>query len=173
MKLRLTISLFTIATGLALLPSFALADAVRGTLVHEETIRVAPSADAARVGEAGRGNELVIIDSSRDWVHVEAILRPPSHDEDATEEEAAGKTITGWVSTKGLVMTRRKTETGSSLAKLRTRKTRPATVVAGAMRRRMQCGFTIASMISCPPRRSPRRLSIARPIFAGKSSGRT
>jgi outer membrane protein assembly factor BamD (BamD/ComL family) len=105
MKLRLTISLFTIVTCLALLSSFALADAVRGTLVHEETIRVAPSADAARVGDAGRGNELVIIDSSRDWVHVEAILRPPSHDEAATEEEAQGKTITGWVSTKGLVMT--------------------------------------------------------------------
>jgi outer membrane protein assembly factor BamD (BamD/ComL family) len=105
MKPRLTVSLFTIATGLALLPSFALADVVRATLVHEETIRVAPSADAARVGEAGRGNELVVIDTSRDWVHVEAILRPPSHDEDATEEEAAGKTITGWVSTKALVTT--------------------------------------------------------------------
>src|SRR5580693_3090320 len=103
MKLRFTISIFTIAACLPLCASFAFADAVRGTLVHEETIRVAPSADAARVGEAGRGHELVIIDSSRDWVHVEAILRQPSHDQDATEDEVQGKTITGWVSAKALV----------------------------------------------------------------------
>lgn len=81
----------------------AFADAVRGTLVHEETIRVAPSSDAARVGDANRGNELIIIDTSRDWVHVEAILRPPSNEEGATEEEAEGKAITGWVPKQGLV----------------------------------------------------------------------
>ncbi len=81
----------------------AFADAVRGTLVHEETIRVAPSSDAARVGDANRGNELIIIDTSRDWVHVEAILRPPSNEEGATEDEAEGKAITGWVLKQGLV----------------------------------------------------------------------
>jgi outer membrane protein assembly factor BamD (BamD/ComL family) len=80
-----------------------LADAQRGTLVHEETIRVAPDATAARVGEAGRGHELVILDTSRDWVHVEAILRVPSHEEGATEEEEEGKAITGWVLSKALV----------------------------------------------------------------------
>jgi outer membrane protein assembly factor BamD (BamD/ComL family) len=82
---------------------WAFADAVRGTLVHEETIRVAPSSDAARVGDANRGNELIIIDTSRDWVHVEAILRPPSNEEGATEDEAEGKAITGWVLKQGLV----------------------------------------------------------------------
>jgi outer membrane protein assembly factor BamD (BamD/ComL family) len=83
--------------------TFAFAQAQRGTLVHNETIRVAPSADAARVGEAGRGHELIIIETSRDWVHVEAILRPPSNEEGATEEEEAGKAITGWVPNKALV----------------------------------------------------------------------
>jgi len=34
---------------------------------------------------------------------VEAILRQPSHDEGATEEEEEGKAITGWVSAKALV----------------------------------------------------------------------
>jgi outer membrane protein assembly factor BamD (BamD/ComL family) len=79
------------------------ADAVRGTLVHEETIRVAPSADAAKLGEAKRGHELVIIESSREWTHVEAIIRAPSTEEGATEEEEEGKTITGWVLSKSLV----------------------------------------------------------------------
>jgi outer membrane protein assembly factor BamD (BamD/ComL family) len=108
MKLRFAVlaTLKIAATlSLSLCASFALADALRGTLVHEETIRVAPSADAARLAEVGRGRELVIIDTSRDWVHVEAILRQPSHDEGATEEEEEGKAITGWVSAKALITT--------------------------------------------------------------------
>jgi outer membrane protein assembly factor BamD (BamD/ComL family) len=65
---------------------------------------VAPSADAARVGDANRGNELIVISTSRDWTQVEAILRPPSTDEDATEEESEGKAITGWIPNAGLVI---------------------------------------------------------------------
>jgi outer membrane protein assembly factor BamD (BamD/ComL family) len=104
MKLRFaTIAILTIAATFFFTASFAGADAVRGTLVHEETIRVAPNADAAKLGEAGRGRELVILETSRDWVKVEAILRLPSREEGATEEEAEGKTITGWVPAKALV----------------------------------------------------------------------
>lgn len=106
MKLRLpNTAIFSLPAIIILTATLAVADAQRGTLVHEETIRVAPSAEAARVGEAGRGHELIIIDSSRDWVHVEAILRVPSTEDDATEEEAEGKAITGWVPSKALVTT--------------------------------------------------------------------
>ncbi len=83
--------------------TLASAQAVRGTLVHEETIRVSPSADTAKLGEAERGHELIIIDSSREWTHVEAILREPRRDADEDDEAAQGKTITGWVLTKALV----------------------------------------------------------------------
>jgi hypothetical protein len=104
MKPRLSL----IAAGITLLAIFAFtpsarADAVRGTIVHEETIRVAPSGDAARVGDVKRGNELIIIATSRDWVQVEAILRAPSNEEGATEDEAEGKAITGWVPNRSLV----------------------------------------------------------------------
>src|SRR5580704_1337527 len=104
MKQRLSL----IAAGIILLAIFAFAplaraDAVRGTIVHEETIRVAPSGDAARVGDVKRGNELIIIATSRDWVQVEAILRAPSNEEGATEDEAEGKAITGWVPNRSLV----------------------------------------------------------------------
>jgi hypothetical protein len=104
MKQRLSL----IAAGTTLLAIFAFtasarADAVRGTIVHEETIRVAPSGDAARVGDVKRGNELIIIATSRDWVQVEAILRAPSNEEGATEDEAEGKAITGWVPNRSLV----------------------------------------------------------------------
>jgi len=98
---NLAISLAILA-ALLFSTAAASAQAKRGTLVHEETIRVSPSPDAARLGEAGRGHELVIIDSSRDWVHVEAILRAPRRDSD-TDEEDEGKTITGWVLAKALV----------------------------------------------------------------------
>jgi len=83
--------------------TFASAQGQRGTLVHEEIIRVSPAADAAKLGEAERGHELVILETSRDWVHVEAILRQPRHDEGATEEEEEGKAVTGWVPAKALV----------------------------------------------------------------------
>ena len=75
----------------------------RGTLVRDETIRVSPSGDAARLGDAGRGHELVILDSSRDWTHVEAIIAEPKRDSD--DEDSGGKTITGWVQSRALVST--------------------------------------------------------------------
>ncbi len=74
----------------------------RGTLIHEETIRVSPSADTARLGEAERGHELIILGTSRDWTNVEAIIAEARRD-DETSEEHEGKTITGWVPNKALV----------------------------------------------------------------------
>jgi hypothetical protein len=86
-----------------LVPNLAVAQAQRGTLVHEEFIHVAPDGDSAKLGEAGRGHELVIIETSRDWTHVEAIIREPKKDADEDDPAAEGKTITGWVSSKALV----------------------------------------------------------------------
>jgi len=105
-KSRLQASSF-LATALWIsllgLPNLAHAQAQRGTLVHEESIRVSPSADSAKLGEAGRGHELVIIETSRDWTHVEAILRNPTRDEDQDDEDSDTKTITGWVRNNALV----------------------------------------------------------------------
>ncbi len=81
----------------------ARADAVRGTLVYEEDIRVSPSNDAPKLAQVGRGRELVILQTTPGWVQVEAVLRNPSNEEGATPEEQEGKTITGWVPAKGVV----------------------------------------------------------------------
>jgi hypothetical protein len=97
------ISLATLALALIFSTGLASAQAQRGTLVHEETIRVSPAADAAKLGEAGRGHELVIIETSRDWTHVEAILREPKKDADEDDPESEGKTITGWVRSQALI----------------------------------------------------------------------
>jgi outer membrane protein assembly factor BamD (BamD/ComL family) len=101
--LTLTIAAVAITAGLFLSAPLAKAQGQRGTLVHEENIRVSPSTEAAKLGEAGRGRELIILETSHDWVQVEAILRPPSHEEGATEEEEEGKAVTGWVSAKAFV----------------------------------------------------------------------
>jgi Bacterial SH3 domain len=98
MKLRLILS----AAAIFVVTSLASAQAPRGTVVHEETIRVAPGSDAAKIGEAGRGHELVVLDVTREWTHVEAILEEPRRDSDS-DEESEGKTITGWVLSKALV----------------------------------------------------------------------
>ncbi len=98
------IFLAIVAVALIFSTPQAQAQAQRGTLVHEESIRVSPSADTAKLGTVARGYELVIIDASRDWVHVEAIMREPGREEDdEDDEESQGKTITGWVSAKALV----------------------------------------------------------------------
>jgi len=100
---ELAIFLVMLCSALAFSTALASAQAQRGTVVHEETIRVAPSADAAKLGEAARGHELVIIETSRDWTHVEAIIREPKKDADEDDPESEGKTITGWIHSKALV----------------------------------------------------------------------
>ena len=94
-----------IALALMFSTALAFAQAVRGTLVHEETIRVSPADDAAKLGVAGRGYELVVMEASRDWTNVEAILREPRRDTDEDDQQSEGKTITGWVPNKALVTT--------------------------------------------------------------------
>jgi hypothetical protein len=86
-----------------LIPTFSAAQAQRGTLVHEESIRVAPDAQSAKLGEAERGHELIIIETTPNWTHVEAIIREPKRDRDEDDEDSQAKTITGWVSGKALV----------------------------------------------------------------------
>jgi hypothetical protein len=98
-----TIAAIMIAAAIIISAPLAIAQAKRGTLVHEETLRVAPNAEAAKLAEAGRGRELILLATSRDWVQVEAILREPSHEEGATEEEEEGKAVTGWLLSKAFV----------------------------------------------------------------------
>jgi hypothetical protein len=104
MKLRFAnIAVLAVALTFPLTAAFVFAQAQRATLVHEEAIRVSPSANAAKLGQAARGHELIILDTSRDWVHVQAILREARNEEGLTDEEAEAKTISGWVPAKGLV----------------------------------------------------------------------
>jgi outer membrane protein assembly factor BamD (BamD/ComL family) len=68
----------------------ALAAGERGALVRVANIYLSPDVSSAKLAEIERGRELVILESSRDWVHVEALLG----------EE---KTVSGWILDKGFV----------------------------------------------------------------------
>ena len=62
-------------------------------------------AAAFAVGERGALVRIVILETSRGWAHVEALLGGQSQRREDEEEERQGKTITGWLLDKGMVRT--------------------------------------------------------------------
>jgi hypothetical protein len=59
-------------------------------MVREASIYVAPDSSSAKLGDIGRGREVIILESPREWVHVQA---------NVTTE----RTITGWILFKGVI----------------------------------------------------------------------
>lgn len=80
--------------------------AERATLVREAFIYLNPDSGSPKLGNAERGRELIILETSRDWIHVEALLGPQRAPDAAfieDDDEDQQKTITGWVQGKGVV----------------------------------------------------------------------
>jgi len=76
------ILLFTIGTRAA--------ESQRGAMVRAGTIYLSPDRSSAKLGQIERGREVIILETSREWLHVEA---------NVTEE----RMITGWMLDKGVV----------------------------------------------------------------------
>ncbi len=88
---------------LALAPSLLLG-ADRGTLVREAVIYISPDTNSNKLGQVERGRELILLDRSQNWIHVEALLGSQARDPAfVLEEEDQGKTISGWVLDLGTV----------------------------------------------------------------------
>src|SRR5690349_16747535 len=83
LKLRLLAVMFSLS-------AIVHAQAPRGALVREGLIYLSPDTSSAKVGRIDRGREVIILESSRNWLHVEANI---------SEE----KTVTGWMLDKGIV----------------------------------------------------------------------
>jgi hypothetical protein len=79
-----------LAIAFCMLSAFASADVVRGTTVRTTAIYLSPDTASAKLADLDRGREVIYLETSNTWVHVEANL---------TEE----KTVTGWVEGKGLI----------------------------------------------------------------------
>ncbi|MGA7379856.1 MAG: hypothetical protein WBX03_03310 [Terriglobales bacterium] len=86
MTLKSALALLTVLFA-SVLPSAAI---IRGAMMRVATIYVAPDATSAKLAEVERGREVVVIQTSRDWINVEAQL---------TEE----RVVTGWILEKGVV----------------------------------------------------------------------
>src|ERR1700757_2561808 len=85
----------TIVFSVLFLSTFSLLDniafaAERGALVRVANIYLSPDTSSAKLAEIERGRELLILESTHDWVHVEALLGPE-------------KTVSGWILDKGFV----------------------------------------------------------------------
>jgi outer membrane protein assembly factor BamD (BamD/ComL family) len=92
-------------TVLIVLGNSVLLAADRGTLVREAVIYLSPDTTSSKLGQVERGQELILLDKSRNWLHVEALLgsslaRDPAF---VLEDEDEGKTISGWVLDTGIV----------------------------------------------------------------------
>ena len=69
----------------------AVAETVRGTPIRVCSIYLSPDSASNKLAEIDRGREVVILETSGGWLHVEAVL---------SEEKA----ITGWMVNKGVVL---------------------------------------------------------------------
>ena len=79
--------------------------AERAALVREAVIYLSPDVTSSKLGNAERGRELIILETTRGWIHVEALLGPARTPDAAIvdDEEDSEKTVTGWVQDKGMV----------------------------------------------------------------------
>jgi hypothetical protein len=68
------------------------ADYQRGALIRVGQIYLSPDLSSAKLAEIDRGREIIVLEASREWLHVEANL---------SEE----RTVTGWILDKGVVQT--------------------------------------------------------------------
>src|SRR5256885_10841154 len=101
--MKLHFSIVCALMALFLVPTAPAAE--RATIVREANIYLNPDAGSPKLGIVERGRELVILETSRTWIHVEALLGPQRAPDAAfiEDDEEQEKTITGWVQGKGVV----------------------------------------------------------------------
>ena len=98
--MRLTTTLLC----LTVLGSSLAVGADRGTLVREAVIYLSPDTNSNKLAEVGRGQEVILLERSPQWLHVEALLDAPGRDPAFVfDEEDRGRTISGWVLDTGAV----------------------------------------------------------------------
>jgi hypothetical protein len=101
----IVINLIVNLAVLAVLGSSPLLAADRGGLVREAVLYLSPDATSSKLAQVERGRELILLDKSRGWLHVEAMVGSDKSRDPAfvLEDEDEGKTIDGWVVDNGVV----------------------------------------------------------------------
>ena len=98
------LNLFVFTLIVVALGNSPLLAADRGTLVREAILYLSPETTSNKLAQIERGRELILLDKSPKWLHVEALLGSPNPDPAFVfEDEDRGKTVSGWVLDSGLV----------------------------------------------------------------------
>lgn len=94
-----------LAIALIVLGNTFLLAAERAALVRDAVVYLSPDTSSSKLAQAGRGRELILLERSRNWLHVEALLGFAQTPDPAfvEDEDLEGKTVTGWVLDTGLV----------------------------------------------------------------------
>ncbi len=77
----------------------------RATVLRPANVYLSPDTASAKLAEAERGRELIVLESTRNWLHVEAMLGAARVQNGEDEEDVGQKTVTGWVQDRALVRT--------------------------------------------------------------------
>jgi hypothetical protein len=93
------------AAALILFGNSFLFAADRGALVREAVIYLSPDSSSNKLGNAERGREVILLEKSRNWLHVEALLGTARTPDAAfvQDEDIEGKTVSGWILDAGVV----------------------------------------------------------------------
>ncbi len=70
------------------------------TIVRQGVIYISPDKNSPKVADVERGRDLVALDSTPSWVHVEAVLAGRQRND---EDQPEPRIVTGWVLDKGVV----------------------------------------------------------------------
>jgi outer membrane protein assembly factor BamD (BamD/ComL family) len=96
-NMKLVLERFTLSSAIVFLfllcaVGVAAAEVERAVTVAPATLYIAPDNTSSRLASLERGREMVVLERSRDWVHVTA---------DVTKE----RTVSGWIPDRGVVRT--------------------------------------------------------------------
>src|SRR5208337_2317559 len=81
-------------TALMLLGNSLALGADRGTLVREAVLYLSPDTNSNKLANVERGQEVILLEKSPQWLHVEALLDAPGRDPAFVfDDEDRGRTI--------------------------------------------------------------------------------
>jgi hypothetical protein len=99
----LAVAAVLVVTPLIVTPALA---ADRGTIVREAILYISPDSGSHKLAQAERGREVILLDKSRNWIQVEALLGYTNAPDDAfiyDDDEQNRKTVSGWLLDVGVV----------------------------------------------------------------------
>ncbi|MFZ3265855.1 MAG: hypothetical protein WA172_17745 [Terriglobales bacterium] len=76
-----------------------------GAIIRESVVYLSPDSNSQKLAQAERGREVILLERSRNWVSVEALLGYTNNPDPyfVEDEDADQKTVTGWILDVGIV----------------------------------------------------------------------